>query len=333
MFKNKLGLILIVVLVIIGATFATVSLTRNDNSTADKSTTSTEKIAVAASFYPLYEFTKQVGGDKVTVSNITPSGVDAHDFEPKNQDILKINQAKLFVYLGADFDPWAQKAATDIKDRSLEISKSFELLEADHDHEGEEEHKDEKKSEENEDHKDEKKDAEKGKELDPHIWLDPVNAKKMVDLIKDKLITIDSANSATYTQNADNYKAKLTSLDQEFKTGLASCQKNTMIVSHNAFSYLASRYNLKSESISGLEPNDEPTVAEITEIVEIIKKEKLTTVFYENQLNQDLAKTIANEAGATPIVIYAIESQVDGKNYIDLMQENLKAMRQGLQCS
>lgn len=318
MFKNKLGLIIVIVLVILGATFATIALTRNDNSTANKTTSSTEKIAVATSFYPLYEFTKNVGGDKVTVSNITPSGVDAHDFEPTNQDILTINQAKMFVYLGADFDPWAEKTAANLGDKKLEISKSFELQTADDGHEGEEEYAN-KESEET--------------ELDPHIWLDPINAQQMVDLIKDKLISIDSANSSTYTQNADNYKAKLTSLDQEFKTGLATCQNITMIVSHNAFSYLANRYNLKSESISGLEPSDEPTVSEIAAIVEIIKKEKLTTVFYENQLNQDLARTIASESGTTPIVIYAIESQADGKNYIDLMQENLKAIRQGLQCS
>lgn len=336
MFKNKI-VIIFIALVIVGATVTTFALTRqNQTTTANSTNSNSSKISVIASFYPLYDFTKNIVGDKANVTNVTPSGVDAHDFEPTSQDILAINQSELFVFLGADFDPWAQKISTNLGDKSLEITKSFELLKSDHSDEHKDEHKDEDHA--NEDKEKEKDKAKKETESDPHIWLDPVNAKQIVTLISQKLIQKDAANADFYTQNTNNYLQKLDQLDSDFKNQLASCEQTTFVVSHNAFSYLAKRYGLNVKSIAGLEPSDEPTVKEIAEIVDLIKKENLKTVYFENQLNSDLARTIASEAGATAVVIYSLESLTADQvakngNYIDLMQENLKALKQGLKCS
>lgn len=320
MFNSKIKIAIVAIILLIGIGFSTFWFTRPKNSKSE-TVSNSEKISIVTSFYPLYEFSKNVGGDKVNAVNLTPGGVDAHDFEPKSQDTLLINKSNLFVFLGAGFDPWAEKASSDLKDKSLEISKSFELMKAE---DSEEEEKGKTEKEEN--------------ELDPHIWLDPINSIKIVELISDKLIKVDNKNSQFYKTNAENYIKDLQKLDSDFKTAFKSCKKDTFVVSHNAFSYFAKRYNLKVKSIAGLEPSDEPTTNEIAQIVELIKNEKLTTVYFENQLNSDLAKTIASEAKANPVVIYSLESLTpeqlsSGKNYIDLMQENLKNLKQGLECS
>lgn len=323
MFKQKIWIIVLVILVVIlGVGVSVWAANRNTKSEIKDPA----KIQVVTSFYPLYDFTKEVGADKIQLSNITPAGSDAHDFEPTIQDNQKILDSQLFIFQGNGFDAWAEKLAQQkTSGKSIEMSNNFDLKKAE-DHEHEDEKTEEVKKEQ------------EHSELDPHIWLDPVLAQKQVEIIRDKLIEIDSQNKDFYTKNSDNYINKLKDLDQKFSSQLNSCQKDKVVVSHNAFSYLASRYGFEIEAISGLEPSDEPTQQEIQNIVEIIKKDSLKYVFYEEQLNPEFAKTIADESGAEVKVLRSIESltkdeEQNKDNYITLMEKNLEVLKQGLECN
>lgn len=318
MFKQKIWTIVAVVLVVVSCVGISVWAANRNTTSEVKDPT---KIQVVASFYPLYNFAKEVGGDKIQITNITPSGADAHDFEPTIRDNQKVLDSQLFIFQGKEFDSWAEKLAKQkTSGKTLEMSSNFDL----------------KKSEEH-DEKEEKHSEEEHSEFDPHIWLDPVLAQKQVEIIRDKLIEADSSNQDVYTKNAKDYVDKLKSLDQKFSSGLNACKKSEIIVSHNAFSYLGDRYNFKVVAISGLEPSDEPTQKEIQEIVEIIKKDSLKVVFYEEQLSPEFAKTVATESGAEVKILRSIESLTDeeqknGDNYITIMEKNLENLKLGLEC-
>jgi zinc transport system substrate-binding protein len=322
MFKQKIWSIVLVILVVISGIGVSIwAVNRNTKSEVKDSS----KIQVVTSFYPLYNFAKEVGGDKIQVSNITPSGGDAHDFEPTILDNQKVLESDLFIFQGKNFDTWAEKLAKQkTSGKNLEMASNFDLKKA-------EEHAEE------ENHSEEKASGKDHSELDPHIWLDPVLAQKQIEIIRDKLIETDSKNKDFYNKNAQGYIEKLKNLDQKFSSSLRSCKKSEIVVSHKAFSYLADRYNFKIEAISGLEPSQEPTQKEIENIVEIIKKDGLKFVFYEEQLNPELAKTVANESGAKIKILRSIESltkeeEKNGDSYITIMEKNLESLKQGLEC-
>ncbi len=266
---------------------------------------------IATSFYPLAHFTKQIVGDKKTVINITPNGAEPHEYAPTPQDIAKANEANLFIFNGAGVDSWAQKAAISIPAKKiLEIATHFSLLHSSHNSES---------------------------TNDPHIWLDPVLAKEEVKLIQNKLIEIEPENKDLYTYNANNYLKQLDDLDNDYKTGLASCSAREIVVMHNAFSYLEKRYNFTSHYLNDLSSEEEPTSQDVAKIVELVKKNKWSYVFTEKLMNSKFSDTIAKETGAevkvlSPIEGLTPEEQARGESYISVMEENLINLRQAMNC-
>lgn len=308
---KKVSIILVVVAVIISAV---VILTGKKNQDVPTSTVTTG-IKVATSFYPLAEFAKQVGQERMEIINIVPAGAEPHDFEPSPQDIVKIYSTKLFIYNGSGFDPWAKKIIPELEKRGIVVinmTQRFDLLE-------------------NIDREEE------GGRYDPHIWLDPVLAKKEVEIIRDAIKSIDPAGSTTYNSNAQRYLAKLSELDKKYKTGLASCSIRDVVASHAAFGYLAKRYNLNVVSIASLSPEEEPSPRKIVEISKFARKNNINYIFFETLVSPKLAETIANEIGAKTLVFNPIEGLTqkelaDGKNYLSIMEENLGNLRQALIC-
>lgn len=272
-----------------------------------------EPIKIAVSFYPLAEFAQNVGGEKVSVVNIVPSGVEPHDFEPTPQDIAKVYSSQIFVYNGSGFDPWAEKIAPELEKRGVSIvnmTKQFNLLEGTNEH------------------------AEK---FDPHIWLDPVLAKKEVEIIRDMLKSVDPENAAVYDMNAGQYIKKLSGLDEKYKSGLGSCEIRDAVASHAAFGYLSKRYNLNVVNIAGLSPEEEPSPKKIAEIAKFVRSKNIKYIFFETLVSPKIAETIAREAGAETLVFNPIEGLTEGdlasgKNYISLMEENLVNLRKALLC-
>jgi len=273
-----------------------------------------KNIGVVASFYPLAEFVRQVGGGKVTVTNITPVGAEPHDFEPSPQDIVTMKQAKVFIYTGVGFEPWAGKVVPDLTGVTvINASKGIPLLSATPEEGRINPHK-----------------------ADPHFYLDPVLDQKVIKTIANKLAEIDPANKAFYDKNAAAYIDKLEKLDSKYRAGLISCNSRDVVTSHAAFAYLAKRYNLTQIAIAGLS-EEEPSPARLAEITRFVKEHHIKYIFFEKLVSPRLSKTIAGEVGAKTLVLNPIEGltpddQKAGKNFISLMQENLKNLRIALEC-
>lgn len=295
---KKLSIILIIV---IATVIVALAAKRSDQ----KSFTKAPGVKVAASFYPLAEFAKQVGGENIEVINIVPPGTEPHDFEPTPQDMAKVYAAQIFVYNGGGLAPWAEKIAPELEKKGVSVinmTRHFNLL-----------------------------------AFDPHIWLDPALAKKEVELIRDGLKEIDAENSSVYENNAKNYLAALSQLDKKYREGLASCAIRDAVASHAAFDYLAKRYNLNIVNIAGLSPEEEPSPKKIAEIAQSARGKKIKYIFFETLVSPKLAQTIAKEIGAQTLVFNPLEGLTDeelaaGENYISIMEENLTNLRLALAC-
>jgi len=234
-----------------------------------------DKITIVTTLYPLYEFSKEVGRDKAEVTLLLPPGAEAHTFEPKPSDIIKINNADMFVYIGAGMEPWAHdliEGSNNQKLSLLDASSKVTLLKSDeydheeHEHEVEEEHETELEEHEEEHHHG---------EYDPHFWLDFNNDMKIVDAIAETLSQKDPVNKEYYLANAKNYQQKLVELDNKYKQGLNSCKQTEFITGgHNAYAYLAKSYGIAYLSAFGISPDSEPTPKAIKEIADLTPKSR-----------------------------------------------------------
>lgn len=271
-----------------------------------------DKISVVASFYPLYNFAQAVGGSHVSVTNITPAGAEPHDYEPAPRDLVTAQQAKVFIYDGGTLEPWVNKFLGDYRNVPVRASDHITLHTA-------------------------TIEGQSGVK-DPHFWLDPVLAQTIVKNIERGLITADPNHRSDYTKNANAYIAQLQQLDHDFKTGVGNCQQHQIISSHEAFGYLAARYNFDVTSIAGISPDEEPSAGKLAEIADLAKREHIKYIFFESLVSPRLADTIAQEAGAKTLVFDPLEgltqdAQKQGKNYVTVQRENLANLRTALACN
>lgn len=299
-----------------------------------------EKINVVASFYPVYDFTKKIGGDKVDVVNLTQTG-SAHGYEPSFDDMKKIVDADLVVINGGGFESWVDSVkSNNPKLDIVDMSKDVDLIESDaihahdeHEHEDdhnhdEHEHEDDHDHEEHEDDHDEHEGHNHGK-YDPHTWLSLDNAGKMLETIKNKLSEKDPENKEYYQANYDTIKEKFEALDDKYEDWFEKHKGKSFVVPHKAFGYLAKDYDLKQIGIEGINSDTEPTLTRIGEIVELMKENKVNTVFYEYGKSDKVANTIAAELGGNvkPISTLEVIGQEDvdkGNDYLSLMEMNLQ---------
>lgn len=279
----------------------------------------TEKVKVIASFFPLYDFARNVGGDRADVSVMVPAGIEPHDWEPTPRNIADAENADLIIYNGAGFESWVSQVNAK---NAVDTSKGIELMEGGEHEEGEAE---------GEEH------GESG--LDPHIWLDPVLAKKQVESIRDGLIQVDPANAEYYRQNADRYIRELDSLDAFIRSELSQCEKTDFIAFHNAFSYFANRYGLTQHSVhEGLSPEGEVLPQRISEIKELATSLGISVIYSEDLVDPRLANVIASEIPdgrvlvLSPIEGLEQEEQEQGFGYIEKMRQNVENLKVGLKC-
>lgn len=276
-----------------------------------------KKLKVVTSFYPMYEFSRQVGGDHADVVALIPAGAEPHDWEPSAKDMKKVKEADIFVYNGI-VEGWAEKAlesAANAKRIAVEASKGLDLME------GLPEEEDDKHADEH--------------VLDPHVWLDPVLAQKEVAAIQAAFEQADPANKDDYRHNAEAYIAKLKDLDGAFKSGLKDVKRKEFVTQHAAFGYLAKEYGLTQIPIAGLSPEQEPAPDKMADIVKFAKEHQVKTIFFETLVDPKVAKTVAKELGAKTEVLNPIEglTKEDEKNkldYIGLMKNNLAALQKVL---
>jgi zinc transport system substrate-binding protein len=277
-----------------------------------------KKLRVVTTLFPLYDMAKSIGADKAEVVLLVPPGVEAHSFEPKPSDIVKINEADVFVYTGKFMEPWAEDVIKGTVNKNLIIvdaSHGTKMIPGVF------------------------RDAHKpAVSPDPHIWLDFDNAKVMVKNIVQAFQLQDSANKYFYEQKATDYSGKLTELDALYKKTLATCRDREIVYGgHYAFGYLARRYGLKYLAAQGVSPDAEPTAKDLISLVEQIRKDKIKYVFYEELTSPKIAETIAGETRAKMLLLNAAHNvsraQVDqGISFFDILKRDLDNLTIGLSC-
>ncbi|MEU7245665.1 metal ABC transporter substrate-binding protein [Streptomyces sparsogenes] len=279
------------------------------------------KLDVVASFYPMQFLAERIGGGHVHVSSLTKPGTEPHDLDISARQTARLSEAGLVVYLKG-LQPAVDQAVTQAEPKHVADAASFTTLE-DHgtDVEGDEHGHDE--------HAHSGEDA----SADPHIWLDPVRYAQVAEGVGKALREADPDHAAAYKKNTAALVKQLRALDDEFKTGLKNRASDTFVTTHAAFGYLAERYGLHQEAISGLDPESEPSPARIRELHSVAKKEKVSTVFFETLVSDKTARTLAGDLHLRTDVLDPIEGIGDkskGDDYLEVMRANLAALEKAL---
>ncbi|MBI5044863.1 MAG: zinc ABC transporter substrate-binding protein [Candidatus Levybacteria bacterium] len=301
---KRLFIILATIIVFLGALFLISRQPQKELS---------NKLDVATSFYPVYFIASQIGGDKANVVNITPAGSEPHDYDPSPRDIATIEKGDMLI-LNGGVEPWADEVKENLKDTHVKIITAGEGLFL----------------------KELIEDGEKNQ--DPHIWLNPIDAKKEAKKILSGYISIDPTNKAYYEKNAQNLYSKLESLDSEFKNGLLICKNRNIITSHAAFAYLAERYSFQQIAIAGLSPDEEPSAQRLASVAAFAQAHSVRYIYFESLVSPKLSEAIAHEVGAKTLVLDPIEGISDdnlkkGADYFSVMKENLKNLQIGQECT
>lgn len=280
------------------------------------------RLRVLTSFYPMYDFACKIGGDCIDVTNMVPSGTEPHDWEPSTNDLKNLEKADVFIYNGADMEPWADDLLVSRSDtlHVVEASENVELRTTDGEHEHAHEH--------------EEADHHHG-DFDPHVWLDPENAKIEMEAIRDALCAADPENSTVFQSNYEKYAAELDALDAEFREKLAPLPNRTIVVAHEAFGYLCDAYGLTQVGIEGLSPDSEPDPGRMAEVIDFVREHSISTIFFEELVSPKVAEAIASETGAQAKMLSPLEGLSDeqaaaGADYFSVMHDNLAALMEAL---
>ncbi|WP_449482019.1 metal ABC transporter substrate-binding protein [Streptomyces avidinii] len=284
------------------------------------------KLDVMASFYPMQFLAEQIGKDHVKVDTLTKPGVEPHDLEITPKQTAQLGEADVVLYLKS-LQPAVDKAVAQSGVKNVVDAAGLTKLEvhgaSGHDHAAEEGHTEG----DGHDHGH----GESGE--DPHVWLDPVKYAEIAKGVGAALEKSDPDHAADYKKNTDELLAKLGALDTEFKDGLKNTASKTFITTHSAFGYLAERYGLDQEGISGVDPESEPSPARMKDLQSIAKKDNVSTVFFETLASDKTAKTLATDTGLKTDVLDPLEGITDksqGADYFEVMRSNLKNLQKAL---
>lgn len=313
------------------------------------------KINVVTTFYPIYDFARQIGGEHAHVMNLIPAGVEPHEWSPNSQELLVTSKAQLFMYNGAGFEGWVPTFLQGLDPNSnlktVEVSSGIELLYTaeddghNHGHEhgpegtGEaHEHEDEQHAHgEDGDHKDEGSGHDhEDLHVDPHTWVSPKSALKMADNIYRSYVEADPEHQADYEANYEALAQRLRQLDDEFGSSLASAARKEIVVSHQAFGYLCRDYGLTQKAIMGLSPEAEPRSQDLLNLIAFVKENDVRYIFFEELVSDQLARTLANETNVETLVLNPLEGLTKeqanaGEDYVSVMEQNLQNLMKALQ--
>jgi zinc transport system substrate-binding protein len=287
-----------------------------------------DRQAVAA-FFPLAWVTERVAGDDWEVTNLTQPGGEPHDLELGITQTAALDEADLVVF-EHEFQPAVDEAIDNVSDAVVvDAAEEVELLSTEELHAGDDHADEGAHSEEDADEDEHGHGA-----LDPHFWHDPLLMADLADVVADGLAEVDPDGAEAYRGNAEDLRAELETLDEELTEGLAACERDTVVVSHEAFGYLE-RYGVHFEGIAGLSPDAEPTPAVLAELEDLIADEGITTVFSERLASPAMAESLASDTGVETAVLDPIEGPGEGddeSDYVALMQQNLAALQRANGC-
>lgn len=283
----------------------------DEASPASSGSPGVERPVIVTDMYPTTFAVEQVAGDAVEIIQLAPPGVEPHDYELTPKQVQQVADADLVAYLPGMIPAVEEAIEQEAAGRAVDVTAGITRLEGHA--EGEEEH-----AEDEEEH------AEGG---DPHVWLDPANVTAMGTNVATALAGLGLAADTAALTTAMN------ALDAEFTAALESCSIPTMVVSHEAFGYLAEAYGFEQVGISGLSPEAEPSAARMAEITRLVESEGITTVYFESLVSPGAAEAIAAETGAATALLDPIEGNTDQRGYVGIMQANKDALQAGQSCS
>ncbi len=258
---------------------------------------------VVASHYPVEFLVDRVGGDLVEVETLTAPGAEPHDLELSPQQVAGVQQASAVFYLGG-FQPAVDDAVPEADGTVVDLTEGLAL-----------------------------RDSDEGEGKDPHVWLDPVLMSQMAVTVADTLSAADPGNRSTYEENAQALEAELAELNDQWSAGTSQCEIRTMVVSHEAFGYMADQYGFAQKGISGLSPETEPSAQAIAELTRFVQDNGITTIYTETLVDPAVADTIAAEAGVETATLDPLEGPPATGDYISAMRENLATLEAGQSCS
>ena len=282
-------------------------------------------LTVSTSFYPIQYLAQAIGGEHVAVTSVTPTNVEPHDFELSPKDVTALSASSLVLYVSG-FQPSLDDALAQVSGPTVvDLAGSVDLVHHDGVEEEHEEGATEAATEGAHDHG-------AAAALDPHFWLDPVRMQAAAKAVEAALAQADPAHADDYAANLDTLNATLTDLNTSYSTGLGHCERTTFVTSHAAFGYLADRYSLTQASISGVDPESEPSPAELAEVKKVVESTGTTTIFTEELVSPETAQAVAAETGAQTRVLSPIESAPESGDYAGVMRTNLEELRTALSC-
>jgi zinc transport system substrate-binding protein len=281
----------------------------SSTSTATSSPTSGGPVSVVAAFYPLEYAATSVGGDAVSVTTLTPPGVEPHDLELTAAQVAEIASADVVLYVKG-FQPAVDEAVQQqAADRAIDVSDGLTLLAGTG--EGEE------------------------SAVDPHVWLAPLNMATIASTIGTRFAALNPAAADAIGTRTTEFGDSMSKLDARFTAGLAQCASRDLVVSHDAFGYLADAYDLSQIGISGLSPEAEPSPARLKEVAQLVRDTGITTIYHETLVDPKIAQTIADETGATSAVLDPLEGLAPDStgDYLTVMDQNLATLQSGQSCT
>jgi len=314
MFIQKRRLSALTVLAVAGLAATTLSACASDESST---AASGDTLSVVTAFYPLAFASERIGGAKVEVTNLTPPGAEPHDLELTPQQVALIGAADVVVYVGGFQSAVDEAVALEAKNTSIDVGKDLTTLAP--------------PPSEIEEAKEEK---EAPPVADPHIWLDPTLMGTIAERIGARFADVDATNRETYTANQATLEKELTTLNEEWTAGTKSCRSRDLVVSHEAFGYLGKAFDFKQVGISGLSPDAEPSAAKIAEVTNFVRKNDVTTIYFETLVDPKVAETVAQETGAKTAVLDPLEGLKEGsdEDYLSVMRTNLEDVQAGQGC-
>ncbi|MGH8905598.1 MAG: metal ABC transporter solute-binding protein, Zn/Mn family [Egibacteraceae bacterium] len=283
-----------------------------------------EPLRVVASFYPLAVAAEQVGGDRVEVANLTPAGTEPHDLELDPRQTEELLTASVAVVMGRGFQPAVEQTAEQRQGVTVEVLRVLPISQ-----EGEVAPEEEEGDPEG---------AAEPTGLDPHVWLDPLLMADVVDQVAAALGQAAPAEADGFRERAQAYRAELEALHGEYERGLATCERREIVTAHDAFGWLAARYDLRQMGIAGISPEAEPDPRRLAELADLVRREGVTTIFTETLVSPAIADTLARETGVRTAVLNPLEGLADeeiaqGATYLSVMRDNLAVLREALGCA
>ncbi len=282
--------------------------TADPASSSDPGSSAGESLDVVVGFYPLEWATTRIAGDSdsISVETLTSPGVEPHDVELTPQAVADAHAADLVIYSSGLQLAVDQAVDSQASNHAYDVNEAADLS------------------------------ITTAEGVDPHFWLDPDRLADVSQAIADQLAELDPANAQSYQDNAETLIADLATLDEEFTTGLATCESTDVVTTHDAFGYLAQRYGLEVTGITGVSPEAEPSPARLAEVSAIVQETGVDTIYAEVLLGKEIARTVADETDAQVLVLDPVEGITDasaGRDYLEVMRANLTALQEGQGCS